>query len=280
MSEGNGFERALEAATAGMTAQRMAGPGPNPGIPFLIKPTGFEVHSLESLLPEPTCKRAKVSLATEDSFISYVSQHREATTAVFATVTSTGIGLEAILDYHGGKEGEAHWGRHRASFSAAATVEWLRWMAKDKVAMNQMEIAEFLEVNQLSIASPVGAEVLEMVQTLEGVKGAKFQNSQRLSNGKTVLNYEEEVVLAGSAGTQKGKVEFPQTLKVAIAPFKGGPGYEFPARLRYRIGDKGAISFAFETVDPHRVIEEAAKAIVAKVQAALKIEVFQGSVTI
>lgn len=277
MSDKTEFTDALAAAVAGMGVQQ---PADGDSVPYLIKPSGYEVHSLESLLPAPLGKRAKVMLGTEDSFISYVKGHRTKTTAIFAAVSSCGITLEAILDYHGQGEDGAQWGRHRATYQAATTVEWLRWMAKDKEPMNQTAFAEFLETNQLSITEPVGAEILEMVQTLEGVKGARFQNSQRLSNGKTVLNYEEEVVLSGATGTNKGKVEFPQSLTVSIAPFKGGPGYHFPARLRYRIGDKGAITFAIETVDSHRVIEEAAKKILAKVQEALGIEVYHGSATI
>lgn len=45
------------------------------GIPYVAMPEGYSVNDLESLLPQPTRKRAKVVMLDAPSFIAYAKKH-------------------------------------------------------------------------------------------------------------------------------------------------------------------------------------------------------------
>jgi uncharacterized protein YfdQ (DUF2303 family) len=250
-------------------------------IPVVLKPEGFHVESVEQYLLAPLMKRARASLGDLASFIRYVNEHKLDSTRIFASVSTTGAGFHAVIDYHGaGAEGEPAWGKHIATFTCSPTVEWNRWMEKNKRPMSQTEFAAFLEDNQLAIVDPPGADILEMVQTLEAKKDVRFKSTERLSNGRTKLDYDEDIVLSGSTGTNKGQLEVPQTLTLGIAPFVGESPFRVTARLRYRIGEKGALTFVYELVDTHLVIDTVCKEMFARIKAETGIEPFLGSVAV
>src|SRR5690606_11399767 len=86
---------------------------------------------------------------------------------------------------------------------------------------SQTEFALFLEDNERVFQSPSGADLLELVTTLEGKNNVRFNTAVRLSNGKAKLDYEEDVELRGGVGT--GQIEVPTELICKIIPFENGP---------------------------------------------------------
>src|SRR5690348_8798675 len=116
------------------------------GTPCIVIPSDAKLENLEFLLPKPARKRGNATLTEAESFAAYVNAHKTGDTAIFASVFDTGASFQAIIDFHG--KSEPAWGDHKASFSLLPTVEWSRWMEKNKKEMSQMQFCEFLEENQ------------------------------------------------------------------------------------------------------------------------------------
>ena len=208
---------------------------------LMLVPNGYQVQATEKLiapyLDAPRRLKADVVLETADSFIRYVEKFQTEATQVFARLEPPSF--TAILDYHL-TEAKPAWCEHRARYEPKWTQEWQRWIGKNNTRMNQEAFALFLEENQAIISEPKGAELLEMVETLEGHNGIRCNSLIRLSNGRQQLQYEEDVLLKGQSthGTKQGMIEFPTTISVTVPPFEGGPAYRIVCRLRYRIPNR------------------------------------------
>lgn len=252
----------------------------------VVVPNNYKVESLEKLiapfLEHPRRTKASVSLTTLASFIDYVVAYTTEDTKVFAQVPQGNAipTFRAIIDYH--SDGESvgayspRWCEHQATYAPAFTEEWNRWFGQDRKHMDQLTFATFLEENQALVHEPKGAELLEIVSTLEGKNDIRCSSLVRLNNGRQKLTYEEDVVLKGNSTTTTGQVEFPTQLIVGIAPFDGGPTYQIKARLKYRIPNR-RLEFWFETVDVHLVLKDAVNGIVATIKEKLEIEPLFGT---
>lgn len=287
----------LETALAAGAAQART-LTPSTPTDVILVPPGYNAASAEDIvqkhLPFPRRTKATVALTTPDSFIRYVEMYRSADTKIFACIPqdSNPPKFEAIIDYHQDRitqaadkeavtfrpEPQPRWCEHRAKYQAVYSEEWKRWMAKDRVRMDQEQFALLLEENQDLIINPAGADLLELVQNLEGKNDITCNSLIRLSNGKQKLIYEEQVVLKGATGTtiKPGEVEFPTELTAAIAIFDGSPvSYAIKCRLRYRIEQRKLV-FWFEVVDKHLVVKDAVSKIVEQIQKSLGIEPLLG----
>lgn len=226
---------------------------------FIIIPTGYRAESVEQFMPTPARTKLKVALNDLTSFIRYLQDNKTEATRIFATVSEQGAAFGAVIDCD--TKTAPSWRDHKAGYTCELTPEWKRWVAGSKQPFNQVAFAEFLEANQLMIVDPPGAELLEMIQTLEGKNNVQFKSVKRLTNGKQSLDYQEDIELSGNAGTQKGKIEMPAMLTLGLAPFVGGTSYKVSARLKYRITGT-AITFQYELVDPHLIIRDAVKEMI------------------
>lgn len=260
---------------AGARAQLMGGD------PFLVVPPQHQLKNMAEFVP-PTRIRTTVRLDTPDAFITYVNRFKDDDTLIFGAVTDTGAKFAAVLDYHlapkvfatASDKGVTVQDRtsaaprylsHLAMFDCQTTTEWQRWMKQDGVRMSQADFATWLEDNQDLFENPSGAELLELVLSLEGKAEVRFNSSIRLSSGKNALVYDEDVALVGNAGSSKpGKIEVPQMLTARICPFQGTPGERVNARLKYRIEGR-KLTFWFETVTPHRSVRDAVQAMLQSV---------------
>lgn len=269
MSDNQSVESIRDISVAGTATREHS------GIPYVLKPDGYDVQSLEKFLPHPSRKKGSVTLSTLDSFVDYVQEQKQEASRIYANVSDRGASFHAVFDHHEPGKGFANWGEHRASFTCEATVEWTRWMASNKKPFSQVAFCEFLEENAAAILKPPGAEMLELTQTLEGKKNVRFDSTQRLANGTTILKYEEDVILTG-AGANKGQIAFPTELELGIAPFKGCSPYRVKARVRHRIEERAMI-FRYELIDPHLVIETVATEMIAAIKNTTKLAVFHGN---
>ena len=238
---------------------------PEKGEPFVIVPSpeGYKPIGVGKFY-EPTHVQAMVSADTPESFADYVNLFKIEDTMIFACVGNQGATITAVIDYHLDAVTPrrcAHW----CTCKLAPTVEWNRWMAANGVPKAQLDFAEFLEENQDLITSPPGAELLELVQTLEGKNHVRFNSAVRLPTGRISLAYEEDVELRGGVTPDKGKVEMPPIITAGIAPFEGLDKYLVTARLRWRIADR-KITFFLNTVNPHRIVRDAVNGVLAMVE--------------
>ncbi len=244
----------------------------------VVIPADYRVEALEKLVAPfakaPRRLTAKLSFSTLDSFIAYVTLFKCDATQIFIRQASA-VSVVAILDYHNSETFEASWCEHRATYAPEMTPEWQRWISGHKRQMTQTELATFLEENQQLIMTPPGAELLELVQTLEGKNDIKCNSTIRLTNGRTKLIYEEDVVLRGSTSTQKGEIEFPSQLVAALPLFTGGPTYKVTCRLKYRI-NSAKLVFWYEMVDTHLILQDAIRGIEDRIQEKLAIAPLMG----
>lgn len=239
------------------------------GQPVVLVPERYKVERLA--LP-PVKVARQVGFNDVESFSTYVNRFKTDGTLLFATVTDTDCKIAAHLDYNAspvllaGIRDEG-WSSHTATLVCVQTKEWKTWIENNggpNDAFSQVEFAQFLEDNERVFRAPAAAELIELVTTLEGKSNVRFNSAVRLSNGKAKLDYEDDVSLTGGVGT--GAIEVPTELICAIIPFENGPEpYEVRSRLRYRIGNR-QIVFWYETITPHLVLRDAAKAVMDRVR--------------
>ena len=241
---------------------------PPGAVPSVVVPVGYK---LQELAFRARTVRRSVSFTDPASFSTYVGRYKQGGTLIFADVNDRSCSLTACLDYHPDVvlltgEQETGWWSHQANLSLEATQEWITWMARNGNAkpFSQTDFALFLEDNERVFESPSGADLLELVSTLEGKSAVRFNSAIRLQSGKNRLDFEEDVELRGASVAAQGAIEIPAKLLLLIQPFVGVPHYRVEARLRYRIVSK-ALTFWYDTVTPHLVVRDAAKAVLAKV---------------
>lgn len=135
-----------------------------------------------------------------------------------------------------------------------ASTEWEAWMRANGRLVPQLELADFLEDQQSVIVEPDGAELLEIVQSIQAHSKVSFESAEWLKDGRRQFSYREDVE-ASTAGS-KGQFSIPSEFKVALRPFVGSDPFAIIAKLRYRI-QNGALIIGFKLVEPERRLEAA-----------------------
>lgn len=233
-----------------------------PTAPFVVAREDFKVQDLEKLLHRPVRRRGVENALNVPSFVAHVNRHKGPDTVIFCTPDLKVPRFKAIFNYHGeGEDGLPGWGDFAALYSCPQSVEWKRWLEANGRKMNQTDFATFIEDNLLDIAEPAGADMLEISRTLEAKKSVSFASSVRLNNGAAELLYEENI--QGTAA--KGKMQIPEQFALGIPVFVDGQAYKVFARLRYRIGNGGALQLWYDLVSPEKIFEDAFKQLIAEV---------------
>lgn len=227
-----------------------------PGTVYAIPdgPGKYRITDTDTYAAHPRHRSAARRLGTAASFVDYVNRHRQEGTEVYAhAATST---LIAILDSHAApltESGEAGWQKHTAELLLETTPSWKAWESHDGGWMSQEEFAEFVEERALDIRDPDHATLADIATTFEATKSADFASGTRLQSGAVRFEYVETV--AARSG-QKGDLEVPAKLQLAVKPYIGGPTYALTAAFRYRIGS-GGLRLGFRLERPEAVLESA-----------------------
>jgi uncharacterized protein YfdQ (DUF2303 family) len=267
------IDRLLE---LGALSQRLELPDGSDDVVLL--PQSLKLESIKRVTP-PKRIEELVLLDDCESFCAYVNAYKyggdsDAATVIFARVSDSGAKLEAILDYHAA---EPAWCRHIARFNPQLTTEWQLWCAADRKPMTQVQMAEWLEENANLMVVPTGAELLELVQTLDGKSDVRFNSTVRLHNGANSLNYDEDVQVRGQVSTKNGTIELPREITAAIAPFEGAQPYGVRARLKTKIEGR-KLTLWFETVQKHLIIRDNVRYILETVAQKTGIKPYLGEV--
>lgn len=232
-------------------------------------PKGWEVQDSdnEALLPKPRRKKAVVSLIDTDSFIGYVKRHGSLTACTIWADVNYAEGMAkllAIINDHGEKEDAQAWRDHVARYTPQFSPEYLLWRSKNGEVMSQVEFAEFLDNNQMDIASPQGfpssAEMLQMAINFEAKQDYRFKSSVRLQNGGTDMTFVQD--------DDKGTIERMKVFDkfaIGIPVYFGGDAYQINARLRYRHRE-GKVVFWYELVRPDLTMKAATDTIIEKIK--------------
>lgn len=199
------------------------------------------------------------------SFVAYVNRHKIAGTEVFAY--TPGSTVVAVIDSHEGSGKPAGWRAHHLTLSLEHTKAWDAWMAHDLSQtpngwFGQQEFAEFIEDRALDVIDPDQARLIDIATKFEAKKGADFGSAIRTDSGEVRFNYTETI--KASAG-QKGDIEIPKQLKIALRPYVGGPIYYLFAQFRYRINANGLLlGYAIER--PENILDAAFADIVTEIR--------------
>ena len=247
------------------------------GQQLVVVPDGYSVVSLDIHAEKPFRKRGGVRVTAVESFCEYVNDHKTQGTTIFVAATTSGLVANAVLNHH--SKIEPGFGDHSVVFNSAQTVDWTRWMGKNGQHFNQVDFALHLENCQHFIVDPPGAELLEMVQSLEGKSKVRYSSINRLANGRVALDYEQDVELKGTpGGTKAGQVDFPQTIVCGLAPFEGIDLVQVHNRLRYRIGNDKSLVLWYEVINPHVIIKAATDKLAEIIAEKTKVKPLYGSI--
>lgn len=253
------------------------------GVQVIVTPEGdgsFTVLSLESFVPpharsRPVRKLGNVVVHDIPSFIEFVKLHGEKdATVVFIDVSESGARFTAILNAN--SKDKANHEDHRVIYTCKPSIEWNRWMQRDKQAMVQQAFIEHLESCQSLIQKPAAADLIVLMQNLQGRNDAAFKQAYNQFNGSFSVTYDETVVVSGASTTKADKMDVPTSIGICVSPFENSAKYKMDARLRLRV-DNRKLVFAYETVDPHLAVKDVVNEMKKKVSEELKAPVLLGS---
>ncbi len=243
-------------------------------------PDGWNVQDCdtEKLLPTPRRKRAIIELTDDDSFIAYITRHGIWTNCtIWADVdyAKNQAKFQAIINDHGEAKDKPEWRDHIARYTPRFSPEFALWMNKNKQTMSQVEFAEFLETNQIDIASPEGfptsADMLQMSLNFEAKQDLRFKSKLRLQNGGVEMVFVND---EDKGTTEKMKVF--DRFALGIPVYFGGTPYQINARLRYRVRD-GEVTFWYELIRPDLVMKDATETIIKKIRESCEQPFFFGN---
>ncbi|MCI2958204.1 YfdQ family protein [Agromyces atrinae] len=213
----------------------------------------------------PRHRRGTRTVLDAESFVNYVNRHKSAGTEIYADTPTSKV--RAILDSHEASGGPTGWQKHTLDLSLEHTKAWKAWNEHDlgqnpRGWFDQQEFAEFIEDRALDVIEPEHARLIEIATTFEAKQNADFGSAVRLDNGEVKFEYTETV--AAKAG-QKGSIEIPKQLRLAIRPYIGGPIYFVFAQFRYRVAPSGLrLGYALER--PENILEAAFSDIVTEIR--------------
>lgn len=247
------------------------------GTPYVLLPEGSNVHSLEDLLPIPARKRGTTVVSRPESFVAYLDRHAEDPgSMIYADVDSEKSHLElvCIINDHGLID--PGWRDHRCHLSPALSVEWKRWLGKDRKQMKQAEFASWIEDNRGDVASvegmPTGAQMLEMALNFEAAADKRFKSRVGLRSGSQTFEFVDR-----EDDQTHTRMEVFDKFMLGLPVFYGAAtGWPIVARLRYR-AENGALVFWYELVRTDRVFQQAADEIIGTIAEKSRIVVIYGS---
>ncbi len=256
------------------TATRATEPhqlGPDELLHSIVVPAGGQhtIVDLEKYGDNPRRKTGVVHAHDADSFAKYVTKHQLDETEIWADEANTRV--VAVINAHAPKA--AGWRDHRALLAVRKTDAWKAWAALDGKPLDQVTFAEHIEDRAVDIVRPTGAEMLELAQSFQAKAGVEFESSKRLSSGESQLLFKETV--SATAG-QRGQLDIPHLIDLALVPFQGAPAYKVTARFRYRING-GRLVLSYHLERPEDVLREAFANVVSDIAERVDpLQVFMG----
>ncbi|ERJ35902.1 hypothetical protein L810_1159 [Burkholderia sp. AU4i] len=261
---------ALNAGTA------LAGAQKSPladGTPFVVVPNGYEVQPLTDRDSFPHRPKGIVKVRDAASFIAYFNRQKMANSLIYASLDPAQV-LGVIDDHFQASEsqdnGGANWREYRVQFAVPASREWRVWNEVNRKQMTQLSFAEFIEDNLPDIITPSGSDMLSIALNFEASKGGNFVSATRLQDGSVDFVWREDVNATGN------KVKMPTEIALELPVFENGAKYPLSARLKYRVKD-GGLTIWYELVRPHKVLEDAFRAIWSDIEAQTETKILLGS---
>lgn len=266
----------LDAGAAHAAVQSL----PGGKIPFLVLPEGYTAEGLESMLPAPTRKSGTVHLTDTAAFNFYVKKHCiEGETVIYADIDAVAnkFKLNAVLNDHGPGSDITGWKDHQCLFVPTQSVEWLRWLSKDRKPFNQAEFAAWLEDNLGDIAAvegmPSGADILQMSLGFEATAEKRLRSKINLQSGGTRFEFVDD-----EDKDTRTSMQVFERFSLGLPVFEGSKSaYPVETRLKYREKD-GRVTFWYELIRPDRVFKAAIADELAAITEATGMPVISGRI--
>jgi uncharacterized protein YfdQ (DUF2303 family) len=240
------IEASKEAAWAGQTVEG------HQDRKYVMVPQGMHLEELqdnEIVLPEHI--EETETLLDMASFIGYINRFKSNETVIFADHGEAA--MQAEINYHEAsnevKDAEPGKCTHSARFQCGFDPDWKKWREISGRYLSQIDFAYFVEDMLHTIASPDGADLLEMAQDLKVHRNVAFKQNVRMTNNTVDLQYEE----TDETTTSKGKFNVPETLMIVVPVYMNREAIQIEVKLRYR-ADKGEpLKFALVIVGIERI---------------------------
>lgn len=248
-----------ELADQAAEAQRVA---VSVGEVYLVREGDGGVGKLDTddYAPRPRHERAARVVTDAQSFAEYVNRHRLHGTEVYAhTSTSTVVG---VIDSHEEAGGFPGWQKHTVRLALEKSKPWLAWEAVDGKLLSQEDFADFIDDQWSDVTDPAPGVLIDIATTFHAKTNVEFNGGVRLDSGDVKLTFEEKTT--AKAG-QKGDIEIPTKVQLALRPYIGGPIYSIWAHFRYRLRS-GQVLLGFKLERPERVLEAAFADIVTDIR--------------
>lgn len=247
------------------------------GKPYIILRTDQKVEDAERFMRHPARKIGKPQFVRSASFCEYANQQKTADSRLYIPTQTQFI---CVLDHHVATDGDvlrnhADWGQHRAQLDLKLTPEWQVWAARDKGSFGQREFAQFIEDNSDDVATPAGAELLDLVRTLKATCNAQYNGTVEDKPGTFSASYVQAT--RAQAGV-KGDLDLPTEFALSIAPYEGGNKILIVARLRFEINNEKLL-LRYELVKIQKFLDRALADISAGIEKATGLTAWYGTPT-
>jgi uncharacterized protein YfdQ (DUF2303 family) len=229
---------------------------------YLVRGKGGELHVIDTDDYAAAPRHAKAARVVTDaaSFVGYVNRHKIPGTEIYAhTNTSTVV---AVIDSHEGTDSIPGWQKHTLRLGLEKSKPWLAWEKADGRLLSQEEFAEFLDDQWSDVIDPAPAVLVDIATTFHAKTNVEFNGGVRLDSGDVKLTFEEKTT--ARAG-QKGDLEIPAKIQLALRPYVGGPIYSIWAHFRYRLRN-GQVFLGFKLERPENVLDAAFADIVTEIR--------------
>lgn len=249
------------------------------GVYHLALPPGWTSKTVDEEAFQDTPRRKTGSVVLHDtvSFMSYVDTHSITSTAVYCDMNlgENRVSFKAIINDHDASDSGQNWRDFTAFYEPKKSVEWKRWLSKDRTPFGQAEFAMWVEDNLKDIASveghPTAAQMMEMALNMEAKQDVRFKSSLRLQSGGVEMSFVQD----DDKGTVE-KMRLFERFAIGIPVYHNGSPYQLTARLRYRVRD-AKVSFWYELIRPDKVLEAAAMEIVETIKDGLSASFWFGT---
>ncbi|HWU31020.1 MAG TPA: DUF2303 family protein [Microbacterium sp.] len=220
----------------------------------------LEVVDTDDYAEHPRRKEAKRSVTDATSFVTYVNRHADARTEVYAHTNTSKV--VAVIDSHDEAGAYPGWQKHRVSLDLEHSKAWIAWAEADGKLFEQDVFADFIDDRYLDVIDPTAARMIDIARSFQAHTKVTFDSTIREASGDVKLNFTEDT--AARAG-QKGEIEIPAKIQLALRPYVGGPIYSLWANFRYRLRG-GAVLLGFKLERPELILEAAFADIVTEIR--------------
>lgn len=220
---------------------------------------GHTLRDLEEFQKAPNRIRAKVALASSESFCAYINRFKGEQSTVYLDVAN-GV-FESVLDHHG--ENDPHWCQHRATFQPKKAKEWVTWTNVHDEWLTQDTLARLVERLLHTIHEPVPSVVLKAALDFQTVEKMTYGSAKNLDDGTVSFTFTKD--------NATKNVKFPHRITLLLSVHENEKPLSLEGRIRYKTDGNGALGFQFSFVrDPETIERDALLELAAKTKSATK----------